>query len=316
MNFAAVDLNLLRVFDAMMLELSTLRTGERMAMAQPDVIAAIGKLRHMAGDELFVLDGSRMVPTPRAVELSVPVREALRRIEEALAGATPFDPATAQRSFTLAAADHLAPVLVPGLAERLAREAPGVSIRVLDDPDPFALLADGVADVAIERDFETPDIIRSEALFVSALACVARKRHGTIALASAKPGERLAWNLYCGSSHVIMSRDGGRRTSIDPVLEARGMSRRVAMTVPSFHAVALAAAHSDMIGNLPLHVAREAASTLDVDVYLPPFELPATEFRLYWHKRHEQDSASRWFRGELVRLFSDAEERLSCAPAA
>ncbi len=316
MNFAAVDLNLLRVFDAMMLELSTVRTAERMAMAQPDVVAAVGRLRHIAGDELFVLDGIRMVPTPRAIELSIPIREALRQIEEALTAASTFDPATAERVFTLAAADHLAPVLVPGLAERLVKDAPGISLRVVDDPDPFAVLDDGLADVAIERELETPDFIRSEDLFVSSLACVARKRHSTIALSAAKPGERLAWNLYCGSPHVIMSRDGGRRTSIDPVLEARGMSRRVAMTVPSFQAVALAAAHSDMIGNLPLHVARDAAPRLDLDVFQPPFELPVTAFRLYWHKRHEQDPANRWLRAELGRLFDTGGQRLSCAPAA
>ena len=58
MNFAALDLNLLRVFDAMMLEGSTVRAGERVGLSQPAVSSAIGRLRHITGDALFVRDGA------------------------------------------------------------------------------------------------------------------------------------------------------------------------------------------------------------------------------------------------------------------
>ena len=66
MNFAALDLNLLRVFDAMMIELNTTRAGERVGLSQPAVSSALGRLRHIVGDELFVREGNRMVPTQRA----------------------------------------------------------------------------------------------------------------------------------------------------------------------------------------------------------------------------------------------------------
>ncbi|MCZ7658548.1 MAG: LysR family transcriptional regulator [Xanthobacteraceae bacterium] len=92
MNFASLDLNLLRVFDAMMAELSTVRAGERIGLSQPAVSSALSRLRSILGDELFVRDGNRMMPTPRALELREPVRRALADLEEAFAAAAAFDP--------------------------------------------------------------------------------------------------------------------------------------------------------------------------------------------------------------------------------
>src|SRR5690242_5993921 len=100
-NFASLDLNLLRVFDAMMLELSTVRTGERIGLSQPAVSSALGRLRAVLGDELIVRDGNRMMPTPRALQLKEPVRRVLTQIEEVLVANTAFDPATSSRSFML-----------------------------------------------------------------------------------------------------------------------------------------------------------------------------------------------------------------------
>jgi DNA-binding transcriptional LysR family regulator len=128
MNFAALDLNLLCVFDAMMLELSTVRAGERVGLSQPAVSAALGRLRHIIGDELFVRDGNRMVATPRALQLSETVRASLRQIEEALANTASFEPASARQSFVLLGSDYFSTLLMPRLARQIVPEAPSVTV--------------------------------------------------------------------------------------------------------------------------------------------------------------------------------------------
>src|SRR5690242_13715500 len=133
-NFASLDLNLLRVFDAMMLELSTVRAGERVGLSQPAVSSALGRLRQLLGDELFIRDGNRMVPTPRALQLKEPVRNALRQIEQALAAAATFDPATSQLSFVILGSDYFSTLLMPRLARQIVPEAPGVTVQMLDYP--------------------------------------------------------------------------------------------------------------------------------------------------------------------------------------
>jgi len=132
MSLNALDLNLLRVFDALMRERSVTRAGERIGLSQPAVSAALNRLRHLVGDQLFVRRGNDMVPTPRAEDLAAPVRSALAEIEKAFMGGARFDPATAERTFTFMGADYFSMRLMPELARRMAVAAPGIVLRLLD----------------------------------------------------------------------------------------------------------------------------------------------------------------------------------------
>ena len=303
MNFAALDLNLLRVFDAMMLELSTVRAGERVGLSQPAVSSALGRLRQIIGDELFVRDGNRMVPTPRALALSESIRSALRQIEDALASAAPFDPATSRQSFMLLGSDYFSSLLMPRLARQIAPEAPGVTVQMLDHPssEVLKLISDGFADAALDRELEVPEWIRRTTLFGSHMRCVAAKEHPLLAQHGVQPGARIPSELFCQIPQVMMSMDGGRTGIMDATLKRQGLARTVAMTVPHFQAVALAAASSTLIGSLPVHFARQAAATLPLELYLPPFDPPQLDVCLYWHRRLDRDAANIWLRAHIQR---------------
>jgi DNA-binding transcriptional LysR family regulator len=76
-KLGAIDLNLLVVFDAVMHERSVTRAGNRLGLSQPAMSHALARLRHMLKDGLFVHSSKGMVPTPRAEQLALPVRQAL-----------------------------------------------------------------------------------------------------------------------------------------------------------------------------------------------------------------------------------------------
>ncbi|TCD14463.1 LysR family transcriptional regulator [Oricola cellulosilytica] len=301
MNWSSVDLNLLRVFDAMMMELSTVRAGERIGLSQPAVSSALGRLRHLVGDELFVREGNRMVPTSRAVELQDPVRNALRQIEAALCSASAFDPATSERDFVILGSDYFSTLLMPRLAMRLTREAPAATIQMLDYPSSsvIPLLVEGKIDLAVDRNLDAPEWIVRDTLFSSYIHCVARKGHPVLAARGIAPGERVPPDIFCAIPQVLMSMDGGKTGTIDLELKERGLHRRVAMTVPHFQAVALATESSDLLGNLPVHFARQAAQSLDIELYLPPFDPPVIGVSMYWHRRVDRDPANRWLRRQV-----------------
>src|SRR5437016_18722 len=83
-KLGAIDLNLLVVFDAIMQERNVTRAGRRLALSQPAMSHALARLRHMLKDELFIRTPKGMVPTPRAEQLALPVREALDRLQKSL----------------------------------------------------------------------------------------------------------------------------------------------------------------------------------------------------------------------------------------
>src|ERR1700692_4156902 len=127
MNWGAFDLNLLIVFDAVMQERSVTRAGDRIGLSQPAMSHALNRLRHMLKDELFVRTPQGMVPTPRAELLAQPLRNALSEMQLALEPAA-FDPAAADRRFTLAVNNYAAVVLAPPLVAAVSAAAPAVRL--------------------------------------------------------------------------------------------------------------------------------------------------------------------------------------------
>lgn len=318
MNFAAVDLNLLRVFDAMMVELNTTRAGERVGLSQPAVSSALGRLRHITGDALFVREGNRMVPTSRARQLSEPLRTALRQLEDALSSVIRFDPATATETFRIIGSDYFSALLMPGLVRAVQAVAPGVILQMLDHPNGEVVprLADGTVDLALDARFETPDWICSRTLFRSFIVTVARRDNPVLAAAGVRPGERIPPDLFCAVPQALMSMDGSRAGTIDRALAEKGLARWVAATVPHFQAVALAVAEADLLGNLPVHYARRVAPLLGLELFLPPHDPPMLDVALFWHRRHDEDAAQSWLRQRIVEVLDLGSPRSIGLPQA
>src|SRR5260221_11330294 len=150
MNWSPLDLNLLRVLDAMLGERSATRVAALIGLSQPAVSSALNRLRQALGPPLFVREGSRMVPTPLAESIEGALREALDRIERTLSGAGEFDPAKSTRLFRMVGDDYLSEMLIPDLIGLLAKRAPGIRFQLLPtNPRPHDhQLADGNIDLA------------------------------------------------------------------------------------------------------------------------------------------------------------------------
>jgi DNA-binding transcriptional LysR family regulator len=64
-----VDMNLLVVFEALMIERNLTRVGEKLFITQPTVSAALARLRDLFDDPLLIRSGRAMEPTPRAMQI-------------------------------------------------------------------------------------------------------------------------------------------------------------------------------------------------------------------------------------------------------
>lgn len=305
MNFATFDLNLLRVFDALMRERSVTRAGDRIALSQPAVSAALNRLRIALDDQLFVRRGTEMAPTPRAESLAEPVREALRAIERSLFGVQRFEPLQAQATFTLLGADFFSTLVMPELAARVRIEAPGVTLRFLDSArgDVDRLLAEDVLDLALERPLSTPDWVSSAPLFESPFAIIAAA--GNHRLSEVGAGTAVPLDLFCEIPQALRSIDGSLSGLMDESLAAAGAKRKVVLALPHFHAVAMAVARSDLIAAVPRQFAQAVATDLNLAVYDPPTATPAPEIRMYWHSRHDAHPAHAWLRAKVLAMVGE-----------
>jgi DNA-binding transcriptional LysR family regulator len=124
-----IDLNLFRVFDALMLHRSVRKASQTLLVTPSAVSHALNRLREVIGDALFIPGKYGMQPTRRALELASAVREGLENFELALK-AKPFVPAEAVRTFRVAASDNTSVVILPPLVKRIAKSAPYVDLRV------------------------------------------------------------------------------------------------------------------------------------------------------------------------------------------
>jgi DNA-binding transcriptional LysR family regulator len=285
----------------MMTEMSATRAGEKLGLSQPAVSSALARLRRVTGDELFVRDGNRMVPTPMALSMREPVRQAMQQLEDVFHGVAGFDPATSRRVFTIVGSDYFSTLLMPPLLATVRAEAPGVVLRMLDVPSASLVqrLSEGRPTPPSIASSKRPAGWRTR-LFSSHLVCIAARGHPDISQAGIAPGGTLPAELFCRLPQIILSMDGSRTGSIDATLKQRGLARQVVATLPHFQAVALSVAGSSLIASLPVHFARHVAQYLEIDIYQPPVEPPDVSVRLYWHRRLDRDPASLWLRGHIA----------------
>src|SRR3954467_5467635 len=218
MNVADLDLNLLRVFDAVLHEGSVTAAPGRLELTQPAVSNALARLRSLLGDPLFVRTASGMEPTPFARGVAEPVRQALALRESALAHGPGFDPATATRTFRFYMSDVGQVEFLPPLVERVQRDAPGVRLEAmgLDVEDLGGALAAGSLDVAVGFLPGLGAPVKRQALFRDPYACLMRADH------PAAQGS-LTRKKFVEASHALVSYRGGHRV-IEEALERAGLA--------------------------------------------------------------------------------------------
>lgn len=293
-----LDLQLLACLDALIAECSVTRAAERMGMSQPGMSNALARLRNLTNDQLLVRTARGMVPTPRALELAGAVQAGMRAFEEVLGDRGPFDPARAQGTVTVAAADFPGMLIFPRVMERLRAEAPGVSVD-LRLPDPMHIrewLTEGACDLMVGFLPELPPGLRSSLLFEESLALAAAATHPTI-------GERVGLQDLARESHVVFGSPFSTLSTLESMLDAdlarQGVVRRVGMRVSSVLVTPYVVAQSSLLAVLPRVFARHFASFLPMKLPATDFALPSIGVRMVWHERSHRLGLHAWMRGVI-----------------
>lgn len=291
MDIRAVDLNLLKAFDALMTERAVTRAAARTGLSQPAMSHALARLRHLFADELFVRTATGMEPSARAREIAPLIAAAIEHVEMALRLGVGFDPATSTATFTAGMAEYAEIALVGPLARAFARAAPGATLRLL--PASGVGIAEplerGLIDVAVAHLGNTlPAPIEATVLLRDPFVVIARQDHPV----AARP---MSLEAYAAQNHVLVSPRGMTTGALDRILVDFGLKRRIALLVATYLAVPAALAACDLVATVPRRIAAQIAATGAIAITPLPIDFAMT-VSMAWHRRAAGDPAQSWFR--------------------
>lgn len=293
------DLNLLPIFVALMEERSVTRAAERLGMTQPAISNALGRLRAMMQDQLFVRERYGIQPTPVALDLAPGIAEALAALDDAVLGQQEFDPATAERLFTIAPNGYVEYAMVPAIVARLGEVAPGIKLRLTPYGNDLADtgVVSGTTALVMGRIVDPPDNLVVQHLMDEGLGCVVRSEHPEIS-------GRITREQFERLKHVNVMPPGRLRAGLFQALAQQRLKREVAISVTTFFAVAEMIAVTDHIGTLPRLICRRLEADARLKIVRPPVDLGTFPVDMAWHVRYRHDPAHRWLReliGDVVR---------------
>lgn len=306
-DLSSLDLNLLRVFDAVARERHVTRAAQRLHLSQPAVSNALTRLRQALGDELFLRRPGGVEPTELALSLAQPVAEVLDRLRETLAAHAPFDPATSDRVFTLGLSEYAEAVLAPPLLAHLAREAPGVllAIQHADRTNAMAMLAQDEAQMVLGMLAEPPALYTRLRLLPEAFLVMMRPGHPLA-------GAPLTVEGFAAYPHLLHSPNGSREGALDAPMREAGHPRRLGAVVAHLAAVPAILKETDMVMALSARLARQMAAAHGLALQTCPVETRHTRLSLIFHRRFEADQGHAWLRRLLLNLAREVTPPEEC----
>lgn len=306
MRFDKLDLNLLVILDALIELKSVSLTARRLHMSQPAVSGALARLRIYFEDPLLMQVGRQMTPTPKAAALAQSVRQALMLIRSEITRPGDFEPATAQRRFSLIASDYIYDILLAEVLKEVAEAAPGLTFDILQ-PSSAALERFLRADIDLFFTIEprrAPDhphmvLVMDE----EAVICSAESRYAA--------GVDAAAFLEAGHAVAVFG-DDQQTAAADAHLQREGVARRIEVRVPGFAALPLAVIGTDRLAIMHRKHAERFAERLPLRVFPSPVATPPVYELVQWHGTREKDEGVRW----LLEVISRHAARLGGGAAA
>jgi DNA-binding transcriptional LysR family regulator len=300
-----IDLNLLVVFQAVLEDRHVARAAGRLNLTPSAVSHALGRLRHLLNDPLFLRTPKGVMPTARALELGAPVADILARVGRVMASAAPFDPAKSGRRFVIGAPDAVMASVMAPLLERLDTKAPHVDIGLIhlmplvrggsmDQPwqESLRKLENREIDVAMLPLRMVPPRFEARRLYDEDFVVAMRKGH----LFARAPNQA----TFCRSQHLLVSLSGEPRGFVDDLLARRGLKRRIVLTVPSFMMAVAHLSSSDLIATLPRRLVERHATRFGLASAELPFKRKPDPIQTVATKAAMMDAGIVWLMDVIV----------------
>lgn len=302
-----IDLNLLHIFDVVMVERHVTRAAERLSMTQSAVSNALNRLRRALGDQLFVKAPRGVDPTHRATELWLRIHPSIAHLHESVRPPE-FKASETRLKFRISVVDLMASLLAPHLHKIISTSAPHSAIHFIphdEDLAPTRLIRSEV-DIAIGVRARRLSVLQSIPLWSEPYVVVARNNHPLLATP-------LSLNAFCDAKHLVVNLTGSEsfETPVDTALANRGLGRNVQLSVNQFSLAGTVLQDSDLLAVMPARFlsipeARGLAARM-----LP---IPVSDAVIYltWHQRNSATPAHEWLKKVILESAHIQAKEMMC----
>jgi LysR family transcriptional activator of mexEF-oprN operon len=301
MNIANIDLNLLKVFEALHEESSASRAALRLGVTQSAVSAALRRLREVYGDQLFVRTGRGLAPTLQANQLKPVISDALNKCRQSLAMLDPAANHYDGRSVAIGLSDDFEIAYGRALIEEIARHAPKLRLifRQTHSQIVARALMERSIDLAITAGGFAERLLSRQVLGEGGYACL-------VDPASLAPGQQqIELQEFVAREHILVS-SGGFIGITDEGLAAVGLSRRVCASTTHFAALPFLLKGSQAVATIPAHAAASIAALSGLALLPCPVALPRYPVELGWRTGTQIDPVLVKVREAIAATFGQA----------
>ncbi|BDA73417.1 Transcriptional Regulator, LysR family [Calothrix sp. PCC 7716] len=294
-DLASIDLNLLVAFEALFEQRSVTAAAKRLYLGQPAMSAALGRLRILFNDELFIRIGREMQPTSKAVAIAPDIFAALRQIRHTIEFSQTFNPISAQRNFAIGSADYTSFVILPKLLEHCREKAPSLNFRMIGfEKDKIGeMLEHGTIELALGVFPNPPRQTICVPLFQERFVGIARKKHPAI------NNKLISLETFTNLSHVLVTLRQDATGEIDKILATHNLQRRVQLTTPHLLILPAIISSSDMIAAVPYRIGAYFSNLANIEVFELPLETQPWTVSMIWSQLTDKDDANSWLRQTL-----------------
>jgi len=294
-RFHGLDLNLLVALDALLSEASVSRAANRLNISQSGMSGALSRLRDHFEDDLLVQIGGKMSLSPLARSLAEPLSDVLLRTQTIAALRPRFDPASAERHFTIGSSDYAASILIAAASRAATMAGPGITLGVRQiDPAVTSLLERGGIDFIITADQGLLSEHPSEVLFEDEFVCIAWSRNPRVK-------NSISLKQYRELPHVVAAFGIDARPSVFDawLAQRREPPRNIAASLLNFALLPEFVIGTDRIATCHKRLAALWEKRFPIRVLPLPFDGPPFFECVQWHRAADRDPAIQWFCGLL-----------------
>lgn len=299
-NISHIDLNQLRLLQLIFETKNLTRAGERAGLTQSAVSHALKKLRHNFNDSLVIRQGNKLVLTPRAESLQIPLSRWLNDFERNILVQEKFEPLKSSHTFFIATSDMVEQIIGPPLITHLNKVAPNVHLifSKLDKRSFANQIESGEVDFSITIVESTHPSLMVTTLYRDDFASVVRNGHPFLKTKQ----DAKSFSKY---PHILAGTGRDNRGMVDEALEDAGLSRDVQFKVANFASAPYIVESSDGILTAPRKFIESITSKFSITAFETPVSLTSFSMKLYWHVKNKDDQANRWFREQMVLVARD-----------